>query len=334
MINIDIAIKIISISILTIIISIVLTKYMIKIFRKYNVYGEDIFKLNRPKIPKNIGLSFIISIIIATTLLSASNILSWNITTAITTAMIITAIIGLIDEHLDPPGYFKPLAMLAAGIPIIILKCYTPYIRIILFGGFNIPILYPIFILIAMSVTSNMVNMLDVINGSAVWGAMISTIAGLIAGIIINSESAVVIAITILASIIGPALYNTYPAKGFLGNAGSLALGTSIGILAIIGRIEVPMVIATLPFIHNSFYFLTYAKSFIEHKKLNVQITRLNQRGEIEDAKNRNAPITLLRLLVAQKPLTEKEALKQIVTLFIITGILSIITAILIKVRI
>jgi len=307
---------------------------MIRIFRKYNICGEDIFKLNRPRIPKNIGLSFIISMIIAATLLSASNILPWNITTAITTAMIITAIIGLIDEHLDPPGYFKPLAMLTAGIPLVLLKCYTPYIRIILFGGFNIPILYPIFILIAMSVTSNMVNMLDVINGSAVWGVIISTVSGLIAGIIINSKSAVIIAVVILASIIGLALYNTYPAKGFLGNAGSLALGASIGILAIIGRIEVPMVIASLPFIHNSFYFLTYAKSFIEHKKLNVQITRLNRRGEIEDVRNRNAPITLLRLLVAQKPLTEREALKQIIILFVITGILSIITAMLVKVRI
>lgn len=319
---------------ITAIFSILLTFSLIKLLYRLNITNIDIFKTNKPKIPTNIGISYVISLILVSFLFYKLSFVPICIFISIGGVILIATVVGLIDDCVKLPGYYKPLAMLIGGIPLILTKCYIPYLKIAFFGGFKIPLLYPFFILIAISITANMVNMLDVINGSAVWGVFISIMAGIISGIILRSQNAIFIGIMMLSSLAGLIIYNTYPAKGFIGNCGSLALGSSIGLMAILGRIEVPMIIATLPFIHNSFYFLAYTRKFIEHKELSKNITYLDERGYICDARQSDAPITLLRLLVSYEPITEGKALMYIIFLFTITAILSIITAFLISIRV
>ncbi|PCN50702.1 hypothetical protein B6U99_03115 [Candidatus Geothermarchaeota archaeon ex4572_27] len=314
--------------------SIALTRAAMAAFSRLGIYGEDVFKPGRPRIPQNAGLSFTASLALSTALLSSIGLIGWREAVASSAAVAIATLVGLIDDLVELPGYYKPAAALLAGVPIVAIGCYTPYLRIALLGGFNIPLLYPLLAVAAVSVTSNMVNMLDVINGSAVWGVMISAAAGVVSGVVLKSPEAVAVGLCILASLAGLLLYNTYPARCFLGNCGSLALGASIGVLAIVGRIEVPMVIATMPFIHNSFYFLAHAKSFIEHKRLGAEVTRLRPDGLIEDARREDAPITLLRTLASAGPISEYEALRQLAMIFLAMAAAAVASALLIRVRV
>ena len=305
-----------------------------KLFEKLRIVGIDQFKLEKPEIPSCVGLSYGLTSAIAILLLNYANYINSKITLAYVLMTIITIIIGLIDDLLDPPGLFKPLAMISAGVPIILLKCYKPYLKTVLYGGFNIPIIYPLLILISFPIASNTVNMLDVINGSALIGVLLTLISGLISSIILKSKIGFLISLVLISSTIGLLIYNVYPARIFLGNVGTLLLGSSIAFLAITAGIELPLVVAMFPFIHNSFYFLAKVKGFVEHKKLNVNITYLDSKGRINDASDPNAPLTILRFLVAGEPKEESTALLQIATLFIISMTLSIITAYLISIRV
>jgi UDP-N-acetylglucosamine--dolichyl-phosphate N-acetylglucosaminephosphotransferase len=316
------------------ILSVIVTYILILIFRKIDITGIDIFKIHRPRIPSNGGLSVPITVTIIMSILLMQNLVSLNFFLSIVLSLAIITIIGLIDDYIDLPGFYKPLAAMFAGVPIVLFAEYDYHFKIILGGGFSIPIIYPLAILIAISVTSNTVNMLDVINGSATWGVFISLIAGMISSIILSSDKGLLLSIIFLSSLMGVVIFNTYPAKVFLGNSGSLSMGCLLGILAILGDIELPVMVAMFPFIHNSFFFLSHAKKFVEHKTLNTTVTFLNDKGLIEDANNQTAPITLLRFLVSEKPKSELRALSEMIVIFIISSALAIITAYLMTMKV
>src|SRR5207247_4687741 len=81
-----------------------------------------------------------------------------------------------------------PLLTLLCGVPVLILglafrgQVYTSTLHVPLFGGYHLPVIYPLTVLVAVSVTSNTVNMLDPLNGSMAGG--ISIVAG---GLLIGS---------------------------------------------------------------------------------------------------------------------------------------------------
>jgi len=129
--------QIVTICIVTIAISIIATMLFKKLFEKLRIVGIDQFKLEKPEIPSCVGLSYGLTSAIAILLLNYANYINSKITLAYVLMTIITIIIGLIDDLLDPPGLFKPLAMISAGVPIILLKCYKPYLKTVLYGGFK-----------------------------------------------------------------------------------------------------------------------------------------------------------------------------------------------------
>jgi UDP-N-acetylglucosamine--dolichyl-phosphate N-acetylglucosaminephosphotransferase len=314
--------------------SVIITYLLMKAFERIGLTGVDIFKPSKPSIPHNGGLSAPITVILSMTILLLTVHMDSSIYLSITLSLVIMILIGLADDFFDLPGFYKPMAAMLAGLPLIVFATYDYRFKIVFGGGFSIPIIYVLAIPVAMSVTSNTVNMLDVINGSAAWGVFISLIAGLISSIVLSSELGLILSLIFISSMIGIIILNSYPADVFLGNAGSLSLGALIGLLAIIGDMELPMMVAIFPFIHNSFFFLSHVKNFVEHKRLNAKVTYLNDRGLIEDANMKDAPLTLLRFIVSDGPKKESTALKYMIILFILSGILAIVTAFLMKVEV
>src|SRR5207249_4223654 len=137
------------------------------------VWQERVFVLiqKRPRIAEMCGVC------IPITLLALSAV--YGLTTngqhlqAIAYAAVVasTAIIGAVDDLKRMRGYYKPLLGLLSGLPIIVLgllypdSVYNPTLRVPLFGGFHLPVIYPLTIPVAITVTSNTVNMLDPLNG-------------------------------------------------------------------------------------------------------------------------------------------------------------------------
>ena len=117
----------------------------------------------------------------------------------------------------------------------------------------NIGFLYGFFILFVLVGSSNAVNITDGLDGLA---GSLSLIALTTFGIIILNtgwlegyfEIAIFIFI-LVGSLVGFLFFNTYPAKIFMGDTGSLSLGAILGTIAIITRHEFLLILIGIVFI-------------------------------------------------------------------------------------
>ena len=314
----------------TFILSMLITWIMNIVSLRLDITAIDVHKLDLSKLPRISGISIPISLIISLLMLSLLNIIEYkDVTLPIIISLSLIMLIGLLDDLLELPGYYKPLACMLGGLPLILFRVYCYKLRFPLGIGFRIPLLYPIFILIGFSVSANTVNMLDVINGSAATGVLLVLITALIDILILHIDLNPLLIVIGIAAILGFLYFNKYPARCFPGNVGTLSMGGYLALIAIYYRIEFPIVVAMLPFIHNSFIYLGKLKKFVEHKKHGYKITLFDDKGLIRDACELGAPITLIRFLVSDKAKTELELYYNIVILFIVSSVLSVISSIL-----
>lgn len=107
--------------------------------------------------------------------------------------------------------------------------------------------LYGFFILFILVASSNAVNITDGLDGLA---GGLSLIATLVLGIItwttdwlLGYQDIAVFCFILAGSITGFLVYNTYPAKVFMGDTGSLALGGVLAAIAILTRREITFVV-------------------------------------------------------------------------------------------
>lgn len=119
------------------------------------------------------------------------------------------------------------------------------------FHAFNLKVdigwLYGFFILFMLVASSNAVNITDGLDGLA---GGLSLIAVLVLGIItwttnwlLGYQDLAVFCFILAGSILGFLVYNAYPAKVFMGDTGSLALGGVLAAIAILTRREITFII-------------------------------------------------------------------------------------------
>ena len=113
--------------------------------------------------------------------------------------------------------------------------------------------LYGLFILSVLVASSNAVNLTDGLDGLA---GGLSIIAFLTFGIISYDtgwlegyESVALFCFALVGSILGFLVFNSNPAKIFMGDTGSLALGATLGSIAIITRHELLLVLIGIVFV-------------------------------------------------------------------------------------
>ncbi|MFL6485035.1 MAG: UDP-N-acetylglucosamine-1-phosphate transferase, partial [Nitrososphaera sp.] len=107
---------------------------------------------------------------------------------------------------------------------------------------------------------------------------------------------------------------------------GTLLLGAMYGALAIAGSSEIIGVIALLPAVMNSFLFLASVKRIVEHRKVKARPTILTDDFKISASNDSTAPATLVRLIVIDRALGEKEIGYQIFKLAIFTAFLAFVS--------
>ena len=108
-----------------------------------------------------------------------------------------------------------------------------------LFGGISIPWLYVLFCTILLAGMSNAVNLTDGLDGLAAGTVMVVMVV--MAAIAYRSGSLpmAVFGATIAGACVGFLWFNSYPADIFMGDTGSLALGTALGCIAMLTDTEV-----------------------------------------------------------------------------------------------
>jgi UDP-GlcNAc:undecaprenyl-phosphate/decaprenyl-phosphate GlcNAc-1-phosphate transferase len=317
-------------------ISLALTRFFIYWNSAHGIVGIDVHKLSRPKVPEMCGAAVPITLIIFGEVYSLITNASWIPFAAYSLVVGLTALVGAVDDKLKMRGIFKPILTLFCGLPLLVLgfefpgQVYNTTLRVPLFGGYHLPVIYPLTILVVISVTSNAVNMLDPLNGSMSGG--ISIVAGglLIGGLLTGANSATIfLYASLLFTLLGFFYYNRYPSRAFSGNVGQLSIGASLGALAILSRTEIASIVAMFPNIQNSFFFLSRIRRFTEHRELKARPTKLTSDGKLASSADPAAPLTLVRTLVADGPKTEREIVSDIWGLFIASTSLAIITLLL-----
>lgn len=299
---------------------------VMKMMLARGIVGHDVHKKGHPKIPEMGGISILLGLAISSLvgiviLPKMSKLFISFFPTAL-----ISGVIGIIDDLKPLNARVKPFLTMFACIPILVLESYIPNILFPIIGGTRLTLVYPILIPIVMAVTSNSVNMMDPFNGVMAGTSLIITLTLLVSAVIFTNRNAIVLCCILLGTLLAFFIYNKYPSKVFSGDVGSLTVGTALGTIAIIGRLEVVAVVAFMPQIMNAFYGLSSIGRLYERREVERPVKVLED-GRLMASVDPSAPLTLARFVLARGPLYEKDAATIFITLSAISGLLALITA-------
>jgi len=305
---------------------------LIKFLQKRNLAVPDMNKKDHVMVARPGGPSIIAGIIASELVLYI--FFQTNEILAIMITSFIAFVIGYVDDRKVMGGWFKPVALVVASIPIIFLGVYSPHLVFPLFGSVQIPALYLGLIVFMIPITGNTINSIDVLNGVAS-GFMIIASFSLSASLFILQNYEIAI-ISLPLGFVSLAFYKYHkiPSKIFPGDSGALTLGAMYGAIAIVGHVEIIAAVALLPAVINSFLFLSSMKRIVEHRQIKGRPTENTNDFKLKATNDKTAPITLVRLILASGPLSEKQVGYAIFKLAIFSGILAIITAFMMRISI
>lgn len=305
---------------------------LIKFLERRNQTVRDVNKPNRPMIARPGGPSIVFGLIISESILFYFFQLNEILALIFTTSM--AFIVGYIDDRRVMDGWFKPLALAISSVPIILLGAYDPNLTFPLFGDVKIPLLYLALIAFMIPVTGNTLNSIDVMNGVVSSFMIIASSCLTISLFILQNYEIALASLPLVFSSLAFYKFHKLPSKIFPGDSGALTFGAMYGTLAIIGSVEIIAAIALLPAVINSFLFLSSVKRIVEHRQINSKPVEHTNDFKLKATSDKLAPVTLVRLILANGPLTEKQICQKIQLLALFSGILAIITAFFMDVKI
>jgi len=302
-----------------------ITPSLIKVLTKKNMVVKDYNKEVVTMVARPGGPS-----ILAGILASELTLYAFFSSTAILAIIITTSLaflVGLADDKKVLGGWFKPLALAASALPIILLGVYDPHLAFPLFGSVKIPELYLALIIFIIPVMGNTINSIDVLNGVASGFMTIASFALTICLVIVHNYDVALASLPLGFVSLAFYKYHKVPSKIFPGDSGALTLGAMYGTLSIVGHIEIIAAIALLPAVINSFLFLSSVKRIIEHRQIKANPVVHTEDFKLMASPDKSAPVTLVRLILANGPLTEKQVGFVIFKLALFSAALAIITS-------
>ena len=302
-----------------------MTPPLIKILEKRNFAVKDVNKKEDVMVVRPGGPVILVGIIASELVLYA--FLQMNEIFAILITTSAACVIGYVDDRKVMGGWFKPLALAIAAIPIIALGTYDTDLAFPLFGTVQIPALYLALIIFMIPITGNTINSIDVLNGVASGFMVIASFSLSICLFIVQNYEIAIVSLPLGFVSLAFYKYHKVPSKIFPGDSGALTLGAMYGAIAIVGGVEIIAAVALLPAVINSFLFLSSVKRVVEHRQIKGKPVEYTEDFLLKATDEKKAPITLVRLILAGGPMSEKQVGFAIFKLTIFSGILAVITA-------
>jgi len=309
-----------------------ITPGLINVLTKRNMVVKDYNKQVKTMVARPGGPS-----ILAGILASEFALYAFFPSTAILAIIITTSLaflVGFADDKKVLGGWFKPLALAGSAVPIILLGVYYPHLAFPLFGSVRIPELYLALIIFMIPVMGNAINSIDVLNGVASGFMTIASFALTICLFIVHNYDIAITSLPLGFVSLAFYKYHKVPSRIFPGDSGALTMGAMYGTIAIVGHVEVIAAIALLPAVINSFLFLSSVKRVIEHRQIKAKPVVHTEDFRLMASDDESAPVTLVRLILANGPLTEKQVGFVIFRLALFSAALAIITAFMMGVKI
>ena len=307
-----------------------MTPPLIKFLEKRNLVVKDVNKKENVMVVRPGGPSIIVGIIASEIILYV--FLQMNEILAIIITTSAAFLIGYVDDRKVMGGWFKPVALAIAAIPIIVFGAYNTDLVFPLFGTVQIPILYLVLIIFMIPITGNTINSIDVLNGVASGFMVIVSFSLSICLFIVQNYEIAIVSLPLGFVSLAFYKYHKIPSKIFPGDSGALTLGAMYGTIAIVGGVEIIAAVALLPAVINSFLFLSSVKRIVDHTQIKGKPVDHTTDFRLKATDDKKAPVTLVRLILAGGPLSEKQIGFTIFKLTIFSGILAVITAFLMDV--
>ena len=247
--------------------SIVLGLFMLPLLKKLRV-GQKISifvgDAHRKKegTPTMGGLIFIIPTIVATLALIFMDKVSYTSNLGIVLLVFIGyACIGFLDDFLsirkgnnEGLTTYQKLFMqvlIAIGFFYIYMRSggQTAWVVGTLHIDLEFGWLYGLAILFILVGASNAVNLTDGLDGLAGGLSAIAFIAFSLISLSVGFEDIGIFSLILVGSLLGFLIYNTHPAKVFMGDTGSLALGAVMGAIAILTHRELTLLVVASVFV-------------------------------------------------------------------------------------
>ncbi|CAI1492974.1 UDP-N-acetylmuramyl pentapeptide phosphotransferase/UDP-N-acetylglucosamine-1-phosphate transferase [Thermococcus nautili] len=218
-------------ALIALILSLVLTGYVRELMRKAGIVGRDIHKPERPEVPEMGGIAIVLTV----------GVLGALVKPDVLPVFLLFGLVGVIDDLTALRQSHKVVLSLFVSIPVAFLDVGR---SIDLFGyNLNLGILYPVFAVLFVTGSANLVNMLAGFNGLEVGTSAIAL--SFLA--LMTDGTARGLALIGLGASLGFLWWNRYPARVFPGDTGTLSLGALIGLVGILGKVEVYTAILLIP---------------------------------------------------------------------------------------
>lgn len=250
-----------------------------KIGQKISTYMNFSHR-NKEGTPTMGGLIFIISTLLVMAFLLLTNRVEFTNSLKIVMFVFISyAIIGFLDDFLSiKRGKNEGLTVIQKLLLQLVVALVFFYLYMENGGktslvvstlGIHIEMkwLYGLFILLILVGSSNAVNLTDGLDGLAAGLSAIAFIAFSLISLMVGYNDMGIFTLVLTGALLGFLIYNGYPAKVFMGDTGSLALGAVMGTVAIITHREITLfivafmfVIETLSVIIQVFWVKTFKK--------------------------------------------------------------------------
>lgn len=126
----------------------------------------------------------------------------------------------------------------------------------------NLGYLYPFFAVFVITGVSNAVNLTDGLDGLAASNVVVAMLACTVISWIMGNTDIAIISAATAGACLGFLYFNKFPAKVFMGDTGSLALGGMLGTLAVMGKFELWLVIIGIVFFCETMSVILQVTSF------------------------------------------------------------------------
>ena len=255
----------------------------IKFGQRINVYVDN--HRSKSGTPTMGGIIFILPTIFTVLILLLTKKIEFSVNLLIVIFVFLSyGIIGFIDDFLsikkkvnEGLTVFQKLLLqfIVAIVFYILFRNYTEgesILRITLLGlEWNLGWFYGVFILLLLVGTSNAVNLTDGLDGLA---GGLSAIAFLAFGLISwgsfwieGYQDIGIFCFVLVGSIMGFLVYNSHPAKVFMGDTGSLTLGATLATVAILTSHELSLAVVGGIFVIETLSVIFQVASYTLFKK-------------------------------------------------------------------
>jgi UDP-N-acetylglucosamine--dolichyl-phosphate N-acetylglucosaminephosphotransferase len=318
------------------------TNLLIGRLRHRGIVGVDGHKPDKPKIPEMGGLSvllgYTLAIVCGIVVIHYLNPgLSKFQIIAPLLVFLIAGLVGFIDDLKKLHHHVKPLLLLAAALPLVLLRAGAADIRVPFFTfsfsnvfGLDMSLLYWLVVVpVAITGAANVSNMLAGFNGLSSGLGVISSAALAVIGVIYGRPEVVLIFSGMAGAQLAFLWFNRYPARIFPGDTGTLSFGAFFAAGIIVGNVEFLGFLVFLPQILNASMSLLSVGGFFEEKqfrKEKLSALKISPEGLLSFTRLEK-PITLCKLLLYGRPQMEYELVMKVWLLAILCSSVAILLA-------